>query len=108
MSKRTLVGVLGAVTVGAALLPGAIASGSTGSSTAIEGPGVVQLHLSNDEEYVKLVPSIGSPTQQAITSKKCVATMPPLLKITPQPTPPTGAVGIFDHGIGVSTAGEGS
>jgi hypothetical protein len=34
--------------------------------------------------------------------------MPPLLKITPQPTPPTGAVGIFDHGIGVSTAGEGS
>src|SRR5262245_33527310 len=109
MTVRTrIIGVVGAVAVGAALLPGAVASGSTSSSTAIEGEGVVQLHLGNDGEYVKFVPPSGSPTQQAITSKKCVATMPPLLKITPQPAPPDGAVGLFDHGIGVNTAGEGT
>src|SRR5262245_46363294 len=109
MTVRTrIIGVVGAVAVGAALLPAAVASGSTSSSTAVEGGGVVQLHLGNDGEYVKFVPPSGGPTQQAITSKKCVATMPPLLKITPQPAPPAGAVGIFDHGIGVSVAGDGN
>src|SRR5512144_552990 len=107
MRART-VGALGAVAVGAVLLPGALASGSDSSSTAIEGGGVVQLHLGNDGEYVRFVPPSGSPTQQAITAKRCVATMPPLLKVTPQPSPPAGAVGLFDHGIGVSVAGEGT
>ena len=71
---------------------------------------MVQLHLGSDGEYVKFQPPSSSgqpPTQQVITSKKCVATLPSLLKITPQPAPPAGAVGLFDHGIGVSTSGEG-
>jgi hypothetical protein len=110
MTVRTrIIGVLGAVAVGAALLPGAVASGSDSSSTAIEGGGVVQLHLGDDGEYVKFQPPSSSgqpPILQAITSKKCVATLPPLLNITP--APPAGAVGLFDHAIGVSVAGEGS
>jgi hypothetical protein len=107
--KTRMISVLGAVAVGAALLPGAVASGSNSSSTAVEGGGVVQLHLGNDGEFVQFRPPgdpAQQPTQQAITSKKCVATMPPLLNITP--SPPAGAVGLFDHGIGVSVAGEGN
>jgi hypothetical protein len=112
MTVRTrIIGVLGAVAVGTALLPGAVASGSNGSSTAIEGGGVLQLHFGNDGQYVKFQPPSGTgqqPTQQAITEKKCVATMPSLLNITPQPAPPAGALGLFDNGLGVNVAGEGS
>jgi hypothetical protein len=99
-------GVLGAMAVGAALLPGAVASGSA-SAAVISGDGVVQLHLGNGPEYVKFVPSNTSglqPSQQAITSNKCIATVPPPLKVTPT----AGAVGLFDHAIGVSAAGEGN
>lgn len=104
-----IVGAFGAVVLTAALLPAASALGGNSSSTEIGGGDVVHLHLGNDGEYVRFQPPSSSgqpPTQQAITSKKCVATMPPLLKVTPQP--PAGAVGLFDHGIGVSVAGEGS
>jgi hypothetical protein len=91
--------------VGAALLPGAVASGSA-SAPVITGGGVVQLHLGNDAEYVKFLPpgTSGQPTQQAITSKKCIATVPAPLKVTPS----AGSVGLFDHSIGVSVAGEGN
>jgi len=112
MTVRTrIIGVVGAVAVGAALLPGAVASGSNDSATAIEGGGVLQLHVGNDGQYVKFQPPSGTsqqPSQQAITVKKCVATMPSLLKVTPQPAPPAGAVGFFDTGFGVSVAGEGN
>jgi hypothetical protein len=110
MTVRTrIIGVLGAVAVGTALLPGAVASGSDGASVAIEGGGVLQLHVGTDGQYVRFQPPSDTgaqPTQQAITVKKCVATMPSLLKVTP--TPPAGAVGFFDTGFGVSVAGEGS
>jgi hypothetical protein len=104
-------GALGAVVLIAAVLSAASASGAGSAPPTIGGGGVVQLHLGNDGEYVKFQPPSSSgqlPTQQAITSKKCVATLPSLLKITPQPAPPEGAVGLFDHGIGVSTSGEGT
>jgi hypothetical protein len=92
--------------VGAALLPGAVASGSA-SAAVISGDGVVQLHLGNDAEYVKFVPSSTSglqPSQTGITAQKCLATVPSPLKVTPS----AGAVGLFDHSIGVSVAGEGN
>ena len=105
-------GALGAAVLTAAVLSAASASGAGSAPPTIGGGGVVQLHLGNDGEYVKFQPPSGTgqppATQQAITSKKCVATPPPLLSITPQPAPPTGAVGLFDHGIGVTAAGEGT
>jgi hypothetical protein len=110
VSTMRNIGVLGAVALAAAALPGAAIAGG-GSSAAIEGGGVVQLHLGNDGDYVKFSPPSGqSPSVQPITEKKCVATpaaSPSLVSITSEPGLPGGAVGLFDHSLGVKTAGEG-
>jgi hypothetical protein len=111
VSTMRIVGALGAVTLAAAALPGA--AGAGGSSAAIGGGGVVQLHLGNDGDYVKLSQPADSgqtPSVQSIVSKKCLATLavsPSLVSLTAEPGPPTGAVGLFDHGLGVKVAGEG-
>jgi hypothetical protein len=104
-----IVGALGAVALGAALLPGAIAAG-TDSAPVIEGGGVLLLHLGNDGDNVQFLPPTGSgqPTVQDITSKKCVATPPPLLSLMPQPSPPAGAIGLVDHSLGVKAGNDGT
>ena len=110
VSTMRNIGVLGAVALAAAVLPGAAVAGG-GSSAAIEGGGVVQLHLGNDGDYVKFSPPSGQPPSvQPIVEKKCVATLaasPSLVDITSEPGLPAGAVGLFDHSLGVKTAGEG-
>ena len=97
-------GALGAVVLTAAVLSAASASGAGSAPPTIGGGGVVQLHLGNDGEYVKFQPPSGTgqplATQQAITSKKCVATPPPLLSITPQPAPPRERSGCSTTGSG--------
>jgi len=113
VSTMKIVGALGAVALAAAALPGAAAAGG-GSSAAIGGGGVVQLHLGDDGDYVKFSPptdSGRSPSVQQIVSKKCLATLgasPSLVSLTAEPGPPTGAVGLFDHGLGVKATGEGT
>jgi hypothetical protein len=113
VSTMRIVGVLGAVALAAATLPGAAAAGD-GAAAAIGGGGVVQLHLGNDADYVKFVPPTDSgeqPSMQSIVAKKCLATFaasPSLVSLTSEPGPPDGAVGLFDHGLGVKTSGEGT
>jgi hypothetical protein len=112
VSTMRTVGVLGALALAAATLPGAAAAGDA-SAAVIGGGGVVQLHLGNDGDYVKFEPptdSGGQSMTQSITSQKCLAKFAAssLLSLTPEPGPPAGAVGLFDHGLGVKTSGEGA
>ncbi len=113
VSTTRIVSVLGALALAAATLPSAAAAGDA-SAAEIGGAGVIQLHLGNDGDYVKLSPPI-DPAQplQSITSQKCLAkpaTSPSYISLTSVPgsqAGPAGAVGLFDHSLGVKTAGEG-
>jgi len=105
-------GALGAVALAAAVLPGAVASG-TGSPT-IPGGGVLRLHLNKDADYFRYQPPTatgGAAVTQTIITKSCVASLNPpssLVTLRPTPAPPTGAVGIVEDGLGVKTKSEGT
>jgi hypothetical protein len=111
--KRTtkLVAALTGVVVTAALLPGAAASGN-GTPPAITGGGVLRLHMGSDGDYFRFMPPSGS-TQtvvtQAISATRCAATLDPaspLVTLAAAPSP--SVVGLFDHGLGVKVAAEGT
>src|SRR5262249_30401626 len=114
-ARSKFVAASATVALSAALLPGAMASGS-GTSTGITGGGLLRLHLSNTTaDYFEFDPPDGSnqtPVTQSITTNKCATTLDnpsnPLVTITPTPAPKSGAVGLFGDGLGVKVSGEGT
>jgi hypothetical protein len=111
-TRTKLVLGLGAVAVAALTVPAAVASGT--DPPPITGGGVLRLHMDKAGDYFKFVPPTGSSTPsatQTITANNCVATLTPpasLVTLTPTPAPPAGAVGLFDHSLGVKVATEGT
>jgi hypothetical protein len=112
MKRSGFVGALAVVALAAALLPGSAAG--SGSTPVITGGGVLRLHMGADGDNVRFQPptsSGGATLTQTITSKKCVvplSTATPLVKLGSVPAPPAGAVGFFDHGLGVQGPGDGT
>lgn len=114
VSTRTkLIATLSGVALAAVLLPGASASGSNGPPPVpITGGGVLRLHLGGDADYFRFYPptSTGLPSvTQRLKTKKCAATLNPvasLVTLSSTPEPPTGAVGLADHSLGVKLAAE--
>ena len=105
---------LGGVALVAALVPGAMASGSDPpTSQALTGD-VLLLHMGQGGDYFQVRPGTGSSTPsatQTITTKSCVVTLNPnasLVTLRPTPAPPNGAVGLFDHSLGVKAKGDGT
>ena len=111
-TRIKLVAAVTGVALAAALLPGATASGSnTPPPVPITGGGVLRLHLGGDGDYFRFnPPGSGQPAvTQRIKAKKCVATLNPaasLVTLSSSPAPPAGAVGLFDHALGVKAAAE--
>jgi hypothetical protein len=100
---------LGAVALAAAAVPGAVASGT--EAPPITGGGVLRLHMDKAGDYFRFNPPTGTggaTLTQTLTTSKCVASLkasPSLVTLT-TPGPPSGAVGLFDHRLGVKTGSE--
>jgi hypothetical protein len=114
MKRSGFIGALGTVALAAALLPGS-AAGSD-SAPVVTGGGVLRLHMGADGDNVRFQPATGSgeaAAQQTITNTKCVVTLKPAdtlvtFQSVPVPPAPAGAVGFFDHGLGVKGAADGT
>jgi hypothetical protein len=111
-TRTKLVLGLGALAVAAVTVPAAVASGT--DAPPITGGGVLRLHMDKAGDYFKFLPPTGSSmpsATQTITAKSCVATLTPptsLVALASTPAPPAGAVGLFDHSLGVKVAAEGT